>query len=299
MRSISEQLYSSKYRFLYEIIQNADDSLYDNARRTSKRVYLAFNITPQEFVIETNEDGFTRANVEAICATGKSSKPSGANDFIGEKGFGFKSVFSVADKVHIQSGVWSFCFQHERDGDGLGMVTPLDAPPVSLPKDIVTRISLTLSTAARRDYQRLLDAVADLPETTLLFLQKLEEIVISTVQESEQVKTLRICKRRRPSESKVIITRTVTQGQDSGHDTELIEDHTFYVFQHTITQMPEDNRRMGLTSAIVDLAFPIHEATEEPKISEVGQHVFAFLPLERLPQLQVSDSSAFSEYWLD
>ena len=91
MCSISEQLYSSKYRFLYELIQNADDSLYRNARQKCVAPYLRFRITPHEFIVETNEDGFTRANVEAICATGKSSKKTSALDnHIGEKGFGFK-----------------------------------------------------------------------------------------------------------------------------------------------------------------------------------------------------------------
>jgi HSP90 family molecular chaperone len=59
VHSIAEQLYSSKYRFLYELIQNADDSMYSKANGSGLKPSLTFNITPSCFIIETNEDGFT------------------------------------------------------------------------------------------------------------------------------------------------------------------------------------------------------------------------------------------------
>jgi hypothetical protein len=70
---------------------------------------LRFEIGPNAFVVETNEDGFSRANIEAICAMGEiSKKASDTDDRIGEKGFGFKSVFSIADEVTVQSGYGLF-----------------------------------------------------------------------------------------------------------------------------------------------------------------------------------------------
>ncbi|KAF1351570.1 hypothetical protein EJ07DRAFT_159316 [Lizonia empirigonia] len=108
-----EEDFLHDYRFLYEVVQNADDSHYRNIFKQGGSAFLRFTITPKTLDIETNEDGFTRANVEAICATGKSSKKASATeDFTGEKGFGFKSVFSIAEEVRIQSGVWSFRFEH-------------------------------------------------------------------------------------------------------------------------------------------------------------------------------------------
>ena len=51
--------------------------------------------------------------------------------------------------------------------------------------------------------------------------------------------------------------------------------------------MPWHERRQGRTEAKVELAFPFDSITQQPKLSEQGQHVFAFLPVQRLAQLQV------------
>lgn len=52
-----------------------------------------------------------QSNVRAICSTGESTKTN-TSGYIGEKGIGFKSVFKAASKVHIQSGPFSFFFEH-------------------------------------------------------------------------------------------------------------------------------------------------------------------------------------------
>ncbi|PVI03660.1 hypothetical protein DM02DRAFT_652431 [Periconia macrospinosa] len=112
--SVSEQLYSSKYRFLYELVQNANDWRYERCLQNGKAPCLRFRITPKKFIFETNEDGFTRANVAAICGTSKSSKKASAiAQNIGEKGFGFKYVCRIAQEVRVQSGVWSFAFKYK------------------------------------------------------------------------------------------------------------------------------------------------------------------------------------------
>ena len=62
---------------------------------------------------------------------------------LARKGFGFKAVFGIADRVHIQSGAWSFRFEHSRNQDGLGMVTPLwTANTPTLQADVGTRFTL-------------------------------------------------------------------------------------------------------------------------------------------------------------
>jgi hypothetical protein len=194
--SISEQLYSSKSRFLYELIQNADNSSYENCRRGTIQPYLRFRVTDDAFILETNEDGFKRANIEAICATGKSSENmTGTDDQMGEKGFGFKSVFAIANEVQVQSGLWSFRFRHRKGEDGLGMVTPLDATPETLPADVTTRITLRYSDEAKQEYSRLLEAIHNLPDTTILFLQRLRSIHIEVTKSASQTEKISFSKR--------------------------------------------------------------------------------------------------------
>ncbi|CAO2653065.1 Nn.00g024760.m01.CDS01 [Neocucurbitaria sp. VM-36] len=285
---ISEQLYSSKYRFLYEVIQNADDSSYSKARTESLLPYIQFDITPDSVIIETNEDGFTRANVEAICATGESSKKASADDdHIGEKGFGFKSVFSIASEVYIQSGFWSFWFQHRQRDDGLGMVTPLDAPPESLPIGVRTRITLKVSDRSPAAYQRLLDAVMDIPETTIFFLQRLRRITMRLTRTDGSTESITTKKSFQLSSRMYHISRLRV-----GH-TRALNQSAYLRFFGTRDNMPEDERRGGRSEVRVDLAFPVHQTTKAPKLSECGQHVFAYLPLQRIHQLQFLIQSDF------
>jgi hypothetical protein len=283
--SISEQLYSSKYRFLYELVQIADDSSYRTAKKHGASPFLRFEITPDTFIVETNEDGFSRANIEAICATGKSSKKaSQTDDHIGEKGFGFKSVFSIAEEVHIQSGLWSFRFKHRKGERGLGMVTPLDCEPHVLPGDVTTRITLRYSNEARQEYSRLVEAVKDLPHTMILFLQRLQSIHINiaTMDAHSERTTLR----RTYDATK---SRCTIGGSRNLDGTMERFDCEYLIFRDTKSNMPIDQRRKLRREAKIELAFPIDPVTQQPKLQPMGQHVFAFLPLQRLPQIQVSD----------
>jgi len=56
---------------------------------------------------------------------------------------------------------------------------------------------------------------------------------------------------------------------------------------NTMQNMPLDERRQGRTEAKIKLAFSFDSITHQPELSEQGQHVFAFLSLLRLAQLQV------------
>jgi hypothetical protein len=283
--SISEQLYSSKYRFLYELIQNADDSTFDEVQGCSVSPFLRFEVRPDVLIVETNEDGFKRKNIEAICATGKSSKKATEiDDHIGEKGFGFKSVFSVADEVKIQSGLWSFRFEHHQGEDGLGMVTPLDALPEILPPDVKTRITLRYSNQAKQDYPRLLEATHGLPETTIFFLRRLKNIHINVTEVNGECVRTSFLRENKLSPLRRVITCSRVQDQSS-----TSEECTYLLFRSKKQDMPYHERRKHRREAVVELAFPINSDTHQPKPSSSGQHVFAFLPVRRVVQLQVSD----------
>ncbi|ORY18241.1 hypothetical protein BCR34DRAFT_596464 [Clohesyomyces aquaticus] len=288
-RSVSEQLYSSKYRCLYELIQNADDLTYVNASRNNKLSYLCFTITPQSLLVETNEDGFTRKNIEAICATGRSSKKVTATDeHIGEKGFGFKSVFAVADEVQIQSGLWSFRFVHRRGNSGLGMVTPLDAPFETLATFLTTRISLRLDETTQAGYGKLIEAIAGIPETTIFFLRRLKAIKFIITHPEGNLESILITKSVNASNDVVTIKRKrVWNGE------EAVDQSKYYTFERTLFNMPIDDRRKDKQTVTIDLAFPVYPETWKPKLNQMGQHVFAYLPLQRLPQLQFLIQSDF------
>jgi HSP90 family molecular chaperone len=250
------------------------------------RRYLRFIISNSAFIVESNEAGFTRANVEAICATGKSSKKAtAADDQIGEKGLGFKSVFSVAKEVHVQSGVWSFRFQHNPKDDGLGMVTPLHALQEVLPSGVGTRITLQLIDQSAPAYQKLLEAVSEIPKTSIMYLQRLQQIEISIKRTDGRTEKINITKTASLLSHSTRITRSRTLDLVKEQDVS-----TFLRFTRGPITMPEDNRRKNGKEVEVAVAFPIDSISMKPKISGNGQYLFAYLPVQRLSQLPVSGS---------
>lgn len=102
-------VYSNRFRFVYELIQNVDDCEYENAADCHLDIQFIYDQEPGQIILTYNEKGFKPGNVFAITGIAESSKNISADKVeIGEKGIGFKSVFGIADKVLIQSGMFSF-----------------------------------------------------------------------------------------------------------------------------------------------------------------------------------------------
>ncbi|KAG9544679.1 hypothetical protein KCU79_g16881, partial [Aureobasidium melanogenum] len=119
---LSEQLYTERCHFLFELIQNADDNTY--ADDVQPEVALAYR-SDGLFLFACNEVGMTKANVNAICNINQSTKTllkEGTRSCIGEKGIGFKAVFKVSNQVWIRSNNYTFMFDKTTP---LGMVDPI------------------------------------------------------------------------------------------------------------------------------------------------------------------------------
>jgi hypothetical protein len=278
-KSLTENLYSKETRFVYELIQNAEDNDYKTASSCNEVPTLAFHISNDRVIIDLNEDGFTEANIKAICSTGDSTKSkANTNGYIGEKGIGFKSVFRAAHKVHIQSGFFSFAFEYKREHDptGLGMVTPINHQYFNLPSGIRTRITLELLDTC--DKVDLFQQFENLPDTLLLFLTKLKRLDFHIqLSESDMLeKTYQL----KSNDNRFTIHKTVRS---------IATDLHFLTFRTTIRDMPEDELRtitateteeaQRITKADIVLAFPL-DKNDFPIVED--QHVFAFLPLRKV-----------------
>lgn len=251
------------------MIQNAEDNSYRLADLVPSYRYLSFSLYPDRIVIDSNEDGFLEEHVKAICSTGESTKAK-AEGYIGEKGIGFKSVFKIAKKIHIQSGSFSFSFQYTKDSSdtGLEMITPLDEDYEELPEKVRTRMTLTLLNPSSFD-----DRVHDLlnvPDTLLLFLNQLEVLYINIYPQDKSSTETTYTHEYGDSDIETITKNTTTDGESTE---EVIR---FYVTRKEVQNLPPDPARPSTNQAIVVLAFPINE--DDLPIIE-PQHVFAFLPL--------------------
>ncbi len=267
--SVAEQLYHKKTRFVYELIQNAEDNQYSSWGQPR----LGFILNQDCIIIDSNEDGFTERNIRAICAVGQSTKTY-IQGYIGEKGIGFKSVFTVASKVHVQSEPYSFAFEYRRDDtndNGLGMVTPLYEEHRPIPAGVRTRMILYLREDCDRAQLRQ-DFLA-LPDTLLLFLKKLTQLSVKIElpdSPPHHVRYTILADKTSKARGRATITKEV------GNETSRQE---FWIKRRLVSDMPADPARRNIYEAEVVLAFPI-DAKESPVIED--QHVFAFLPLQKV-----------------
>ena len=102
-------VYTNQLRFLYELIQNVDDCDYEDVSDCNLDIQFRYEKNPGKIILEYNEKGFTPENVFAITGISEKSKNISADKVeIGEKGIGFKSVFGIARKVLIESGMFAF-----------------------------------------------------------------------------------------------------------------------------------------------------------------------------------------------
>jgi len=258
---------------LYELIQNAEDNSYSKASREGELPFLHFSIYSNAIHVDSNEDGFLEEHVVAICSIGDSSKQNAAG-YIGEKGIGFKSIFKVAQKVHIQSGCFSFSFTYTQsaDEDGLGMVTPYEEPHLeNVPANVRTRFIIT----PRNDstFEKRVADFENLPETFLLFLNKLKMIKISVYPPNGLTKTTSYSTVQSDSNLETII-KTTSDGSNTTR-----QKHKFHVTRRKVDNLPKDSARSEINTATVVLAFPV-DAGFNPL--ELQQYTFAYLPVRNL-----------------
>ena len=285
MIRLAQNLYGSDARFVFELLQNADDNNFSRAKAGGALPWVSFQVYPDLIIVECNEDGFTVDNLEAICSVGNSTK-SASYGYIGAKGIGFKSVFIAAWKVEVQSGHFSFYFRHERGDPGIGMITPvwMEAQPDA--QSPLTRMTLHLHHQGDPEWLRNLRGIIfrqldELQETCLLFLRNLRQISVTFFDEEDKLTTSKEFNVRHLDGGRVNL-ETVVKKQTA--TTETTEKH-YHVTKHQAMNLRgSQDRKMPSTkeanllssSAEVILAFPL-ERNSKPLL--LPQDIFAFLPL--------------------
>lgn len=242
------------------------------ARANSHEPFLSFSLYPDRLVIDSNEDGFTTENVKAICSIGESTKTV-TQGYIGEKGIGFKSVFKIAQRVHVQSGPFSFSFNNTpgSDDDGLGMVTPLIETYEDLPEFIGTRMTLGLLKSL--DFCERAKELSNIPDTLLLFLRKLRSIQVNIYPATGDATEIKYSCHRDQNPG----VETAEKHSRSNSGQWIVEKRNFRVARRTIRDLPYDAAREHTNQADVVLAFPVNETNDAVVLQK--QHVYAYLPL--------------------
>ena len=250
---------------------------------------MLFEVFSDRIITECNEDGFNAENLGAICDIGNSSK-TGLQAYIGEKGIGFKSVFKVADEVIIQSGYFTFSFQHKKGESGMGMITPewLSEDDKKLTPVSAGRTRITLMFRQDDDTQDIVESVNEqvksLHEEMLLFMNKLKSIMVITYHENGTRKDTTTYTYANAQRFCTTLVRTEKIYQVEGGERECTA-KLFYLSRYTATNLPQSKSRdyteealaagTHATSDIV-LAFPL---SEDLAPRGANQWLFSFLPV--------------------
>lgn len=261
LKLLSDDLYSKKSHFVLELVQNADDNDY----HTGIVPQLTFKLDPKRLVLVNNEVGFCERNVQALCSVGKSSKVN-KSGYIGEKGIGFKSVFTVSNSPEIHSNGFHFRFDRTDQSSLLGYVVPHWCDPTEDAKSDTTTIILPAADGFAFS-QETLDG---LDARLLLFLSKLREI---TLQRDDETVTYL----RRDEEA---LSYLSTRTERPNTQPKIEESHFVRVpVGFKMGEVPDEKRPDILTSSVV-LAFPVDsKGTASP---EPSSQVFAFLPIRQV-----------------
>jgi hypothetical protein len=259
---LSEDLYSDDTHFVSELIQNADDNEYANGVVPR----LEFRLKPDRLVVVNNEIGFSAKNVWSLCRTGKSTKKGNKSKFTGEKGIGFKSVFTVSDAPEIHSNGYHFRFNRTDKDKLLGFVVPewRDDSPDSV--DGQTSIVLPAPANSRFDASKL----HGLDPNLLLFLRQLRHIEIH-----EPAGVTSFLREEKDGISVLVLSTHPKEGAPKEEQKQYVRTE-FSVDMESVIE--EKRPKMKATDIV--LAFPVSASYEaQPDIE--GSKLYAFLPIRQ------------------
>ncbi|KAF8854837.1 hypothetical protein BDZ45DRAFT_693078 [Acephala macrosclerotiorum] len=272
---LSDQLYEKDTHFILELIQNADDNTFENDVVPTLSFHVVGSENAWQMRVDCNEVGFEKENIEALCRIGHSTKKvrDRTKGYIGEKGIGFKSVFKVANVVHISSKAYSFRLDRRAM---LGMITPIIEafPPANLIGGLEgqtqgNQTQILLELLSESEFRGITNELQKLKPQILIFLRKIRKLIIHTPDQDVQFEI-----------------QTVTEDQDfDGEETATLtrlslRDNQKTEEKYLIVRRPQgglvkDDRRKNVEVTEAVLAFPVNKW--RPLVH--AQDTYAYLPI--------------------
>ena len=160
IRRIVEDLYPDTAHFIYELLQNAEDT---------QASAVAFILSSDRLVFEHNGRTFDEKDIRGITDIGEGTKAED-DEQIGRFGIGFKAVFPYTDTPRIWSPSYSFAISE--------MVLPSEIPSHSELGER-TRFEFPFNSGKKpqdQAFTEVQDGLEEISDNTLLFLSHIEEI---------------------------------------------------------------------------------------------------------------------------
>lgn len=198
MWDILADLYNDPSHFIYEILQNAEDTSAE---------YVRFELYKDKIDIYHNGRNFNIADIVSITGIGISTKKENINA-IGKFGVGFKSVFAITESPSIYSGEYSF---EIKDFAVPYKISPIPQQGID---EGYTKICLPFNHREKTP-ESILDMLQDKLEKldlkTLLFLKNIREIQYKTPRnKGHYIKEERSFKNKKNVKKITVISETST-----------------------------------------------------------------------------------------
>lgn len=165
------ELYPDNAHFLYELLQNAEDT---------GATEVKFTLNNNELIYSHNGRDFSIADIHGITSIGQGTKANDINK-IGKFGVGFKAVFAYTSTPQIHSG--DFNFQIEE------LVIPSSIEPISTDSSTVMRFPFNSNVKDRRQsYDEIKRGLSEFNATTILFLSSIKKVEFYVEGKSSSIK---------------------------------------------------------------------------------------------------------------
>ena len=254
-KALSDDAYPDNAHFIYEIIQNAEDSSYIK----NKKAKLEFYLLDDGILVLSNQDGFTSNDIRSICVMASGDKIAKKDQFIGEKGLGFRSVFKITNTPCISSNGYEFYFDKKKSYEKPFLLKDYKNPlPNEFKNYIYTAIFLPYFITPDEISELEKDFQFKIKPKLILFLKKLNSISII----KNNKKHMFIEKENTKSEKFELVKL-----KDNGNNKK-----EFFIARKTInvTNINEEKRK-NIEEREIVLAYP-------KKLEETSSNIFAFLP---------------------
>jgi hypothetical protein len=255
-KALSDDAYPDNAHFIYEIIQNAEDSSYSKNHFSE----LKFILLNDGVVIQSNQDGFTEKDINSICYMSSGEKIANKDQFIGEKGLGFRSVFKITDSPCISSNGYKFFFDKKQSYEKPFLLQEFKP---QIPNEFsyyqYTAIYLPYAINKNEILELEKDFSTKIKPKLILFLKKLNSISII-----KNNKSFMSIERKNEKDENFEVSKLSGQ--------ELKEDYYIVKKDIDVSSIHEEKRK-GITKRELVLAYP-------KNIEESSNNVFAFLPTE-------------------
>ncbi len=244
LKFVSQTIYSDNTHFIFELLQNAEDSIRRRGRQWNRRT-IKFYLSKNQLRISHFGVPFNERDVRAICSIGVSTKDELTN--IGRFGMGFKSVYRYTEHPAIHSGSGDYAVDFIINK----AIYPKEVSPINRNLDETVFLLPFISGKERKSYEKIADGLENLEARKLLFLREIDEIqyIIEDYMSGEDYISGFY---RRKSESINDTTRHITLIEQINEEIQQNED--WLIFSH-----PVSNSNEG--AGYVEIAFLLNSNT--------------------------------------